>query len=389
MHRPSNFRWPLVDGYQVAQLSDDMGRPIPIERIAIGASGKFVAALTPDNRIRVCTTSTRKELSKLGHSKPVTDFGFLDPSEAIYALHEDGHVKWEKKQGSDRWKRAVIHGTAFGQQPASAVWQGRVAISERNGNVRFWVLKKYNGRWHEPQKLFNQPRITVMKFAENGETLVGGTADGLLWHFGMASGTLRTLHIFEQAITSIDIDQETGRVLVSLANGHAVLYDLRPGATGVERVYAPEGRPAASSFGALFAAGGKAVVHGTARGCALVWDTAKAQVVYGMNNSEDDPITCAAAFEGDGEKPGFIVTGSKGGQLVWWAQPSCEWFARAGFCGNLLTGVQLQSDERGEDRKASTWCNMACMLFLRFICAFLYCIHMQLLGGFDRVYAYD
>ena len=67
-----------------------------------------------------------------------------------------------------------------------------------------------------------------------------------------------------------------------------MLYDLRPGATGVERMYAPEGRPAGPSFGALFAAGGKAVVHGTARGCALVWDTAKAQVVYGMNNSEGE-----------------------------------------------------------------------------------------------------
>ncbi|KAI5899208.1 WD40 repeat-like protein [Schizophyllum commune H4-8] len=303
-----------------------MGRPMPIERIVIGASGKFVAALTLDNRIRVCATSTRKEVSKLGHSKHVADFGFLDNSEVIYALHDDGHVKWEKtkKRDNDRWKRAAIHGTDFGQHPASAVWQGRIAISERNGNVRFWVLKKYNGRWHEPQKLFNQPRITVMKFAENGEALVGGTSDGLLWHFGMTSGTLRTLHVFEQAITSIDIDQVqgSGRALVSLANGHAVLYDLRPGAAGVERVYAPEGRPAAPSFGALFAAGGKAVVHGTARGCVLVWDTAKAQVVYGMNNSEDDPITCAAAFEGDGEKPGFIVTGSKGGQLVWWAQPS-------------------------------------------------------------------
>ena len=30
---------------------------------------------------------------------------------------------------------------------------------------------------------------------------------------------------------------------------------------------------------------------------------------------------------------------------------------------------------------------MACMLFLRFICAFLYCIHMQLLGSFDCFYA--
>lgn len=116
MHRPHNFRWPLVDGYQVAQITDDMGRPIPIERIVIGGSGKYVAALSKnqccslthlksgahyflpafDNRIRICSTSTRKELSKLGHSKPVTDFGFLDPSEAIYALHEDGHVKWEK-----------------------------------------------------------------------------------------------------------------------------------------------------------------------------------------------------------------------------------------------------------------------------------------------------
>ena len=38
-------------------------------------------------------------------------------------------------------------------------------------------------------------------------------------------------------------------------------------------------------------------------------------------------ITLLQAFEGDEEKPGFIVTGSKGGQLVWWAQPSCEWFA--------------------------------------------------------------
>ena len=100
-------------------------------------------------------------------------------------------------------------------------------------------------------------------------------------------------------------------------------------------------------------------------------------------------ITLSQAFEGDGEKPGFIVTGSKGGQLVWWAQPSCEWFARLLMSQKILTGVQHRSDERGEDRKASTWCNMACMLFLRFICAFLYCIHMQLLGGFDRVYAYN
>ena len=36
------------------------------------------------------------------------------------------------------------------------------------------------GRWHEPQKLFSQPKVTVMKFAENGEALVGGTTDGLL-----------------------------------------------------------------------------------------------------------------------------------------------------------------------------------------------------------------
>ncbi|KAL1742779.1 WD40-repeat-containing domain protein [Schizophyllum fasciatum] len=315
MHRPAGFMWPLVDGYQVGQVRDGEGRPMPIESIAVGPGGEYIALSGTDKKIRIWSTLRRTEVSKLGHPRRIQGMGFLDQLASIYALHDNIGILWEKRNAQKRWKRNPMDGADFGPQPVHAVALGRVAVANKAGSVKLYAFKKANGAWPEPQTLFNQPKVTAMKFAGNGQVLFGGTSDGLLWQSGTSSGTMRALHAFEQTITSIDVDEEGTRALVGLASGDAVLFSVAAG--GVERVYASGARGAAA-FGALFAAGGKAVVHGTAQGCALVWDTAKAQVVYGMNNSEGASL----AYEGEDGKPGFIITGSKGGQLVWWAQPS-------------------------------------------------------------------
>lgn len=320
MTRPRDFRWPLVDGYQVAQMRNLHGQAQTIKSIAISLSGDYVAVHCSDEKIHMWSTATRQEVAKLAHAMPVERFAFTDERGSLLVLHEQGGLRWEKhKHNVMKWLKSKFSGWDFGPQPVFARTEGRLATANKAGELTVWTYHG-TGAPQRPQRLFVRPSISAMQFVEDGEALVGGTSDGLLWYARSAGGSLRSLQVFDQAITSIDVDSEAGRALVSFADGHAVLFNLQPGA-GVERTYAPE-EASRSSFGALFAAGGKAVVYGTSQGCALVWDTLKAQVVYGMNNSEDDPITCAAAFDGHDGKPGYILTGSKSGQIVWWAQPS-------------------------------------------------------------------
>ncbi|KAG6845203.1 hypothetical protein H0H87_012530 [Tephrocybe sp. NHM501043] len=77
----------------------------------------------------------------------------------------------------------------------------------------------------------------------------------------------------------------------------------------------------AGSFGAVFATEGQAVLFGSVEGCVLVWDRKKAAIVYGLEHEEDDSIQAVASFNGPTNRDGYLVTGTKSGQLSWWSQP--------------------------------------------------------------------
>jgi len=247
----------------------------------------------------------------------------------IVSLDEDGVVSKWTRTGQNHWQWAKI--LDAGNEPRQddeticfAYKRDRIAVAFPRTGVKVWLWTK--GTW-QPQRSILRQNVTSIKFVEEGDALLGGTRDGVLWHCEVPNGTLRAYTFFKSKVCHLDVNASGNLALVAQTGGRAHLVTIKQDDSKgkIEQVYAIKEDDTIAKmkheFGAMFANQGQTVLFGSVEGCVLVWDKSNGNVLCALDHCEDDIIQTIAIFERNTATDCSLITGTKQGLLNWWSQP--------------------------------------------------------------------
>ncbi|KAG6865668.1 hypothetical protein C0991_000438 [Blastosporella zonata] len=319
------FNWPTIDSNFSTRLMGD--GQLGVRNIALCSDGSHFAISCNDRTIRIWNSRNRTEIARLAHNSPLIAVAWIDGDAGVVSLGEDGVVSKWTRSGVNHWQWAKVVDAGKNDTHSDdehiclAYWRDRIAVSSPRGGVKVWIWLK--GTWEAQRSILRQ-HVTAIKFVNEGAALIGGTRDGVLWHSEIPNGTLRAYAFLASRIQTLDVTPTGTHVLVGVGSSAFLVGIRRPDNRGaVEQSFiCKETRVSQTSgFGAVFATEGQAVLFGSVGGCVLVWDRKKAVIVYGLEHEEDDTIQAVASFNGPTNREGYLVTGTKSGQLSWWSQP--------------------------------------------------------------------
>ncbi|KAJ3907199.1 hypothetical protein F5879DRAFT_796217 [Lentinula edodes] len=265
-------------------------------------------------------------MARLSHNARVASVLWLEDDSGIISLGEDGMIsRWSRTSFNHwTWAKMVDIGVKPNYQEIDsgmrlAYYKDKVAVSLPSVGVKVWFWSK--GSW-QAQRPILRPNVTALTFIEDGSTLLGGTVDGVLWACEVPNGIIRACAFLKTKMYWVKALFDTSRFLkdeMIACHGVSRLIGLQAEQRGkLEQSYTnkdTESNPhQLRSFGACFIARGQGVLFGDIKGCALIWDTRKGSLVYGLDHGLREERE-----EGMGR---CIVTGTNSGLLSWWSQPA-------------------------------------------------------------------
>ncbi|THH21090.1 hypothetical protein EW146_g386 [Bondarzewia mesenterica] len=327
------FQWPTVTGMHSVHVKGDN---VGIRGIVFNSTGSYFAVNCHDCTIRIFDNLTHTEVARLSHVAPVVTAVWMEDDVGIISLSENGTVSKWTKNSSGIGKKIVDAGNADPKPediPTSLAYtRDKFAVAFPRSGVKVWIWNR--GTWQSQRSILRQ-NVTTIKWIEDGEALLGGTKDGVLWSCKIPNGTLRAYSFLKLQVNHIDLDS-TGwhvHVLVSQSSGrtHLVFIDQDNKKGVIEQVYAlkeaEQQAKATYDFGALFTSKENLILFGCIDGNVLVWDKKKAEVVCGLDHGEDVVTQAVGTYiskSPDAEH--CLVTGSQNGKLTWWSQPQLSEF---------------------------------------------------------------
>ncbi|KAJ3785347.1 hypothetical protein GGU10DRAFT_269425 [Lentinula aff. detonsa] len=276
-------------------------------------------------------------MARLSHNARVASVLWLDDDSGIISLGEDGMIsRWNRTSFNHwTWAKMVDIGIRPNYQEIDsgmclAYFKDRVAVSLPTVGVKLWVWSK--GSWQAQQPIL-RPNVTALTFIEGGSTLLGGTVDGVLWACEVPNGIIRACAFLKTKIFSIDVNSAKTHALIGehlACHGVSRLIGLQAEKRGkLEQSYAnkdTESSPHQLHTFACFTARGQGVLFGDIKGCALIWDTKKGTLVYGLDHilGEEDhgQGMMADSFPDEAVTAAAVLTGTSTGLLSWWSQPA-------------------------------------------------------------------
>ncbi|KAG1729774.1 hypothetical protein EDB19DRAFT_1897142 [Suillus lakei] len=230
----------------------------------------------------------------------------------IITLGQDGTISKWTRNNQNHWQWAKLLDAGKEESISFTYNRDRLAVAFPRFGVKVWLWIK--GTW-QPQRSILRQNVTCIKFVEDGEALLGGTSDGVLWYCQVPNGTLRAY------ARHLDVSPNGTQALVSQVGARAHLVGIqgmdRKGK--IEQVYAINGDPAndakQSSPPAVFVNGGRSVVFHSRESSCLVWNKGKGEVLSGLDHGDSTSIGFDRASHS------YIVTGTAQGLLSWWNSP--------------------------------------------------------------------
>ncbi|KAF8638838.1 hypothetical protein AX17_001896 [Amanita inopinata Kibby_2008] len=319
------YPWPVYRCDHAAYLSGS--GDLAICTISFSSDGSHFALTCTDKTLRIWNNVKRAEIARLSHHSPIVDVTWMEGDIGVVTLGQDGIVgKWTRVGGNFwQWAKIVDAGceTGFEDKTCLAYHRDRIAVSFPKAGVKVWIWLK--GTW-QAQRSIVRPNVTAIKFMDDGAALLGGTRDGVLWHCEIPNGTLRAYSFLQKSISSLNLSPNGSHVLVGQVGGRARLVSARHSSNrgAVEVSYSLQeqlgqlNKFLLSRPGAVFTAGGEAVLFGSMEGCVLVWDRKRATILYGLEHEKDDIVHAVSCIDGPGNREGWILTGTQKGRLLWW-----------------------------------------------------------------------
>ncbi|KAH7914068.1 WD40-repeat-containing domain protein [Hygrophoropsis aurantiaca] len=243
----------------------------------------------------------------------------------VISLDQDGVISKWTPNNQKHWQWVKLLDAGKEEAVDFAYMQDRIAVAFPRLGVKVWLWIK--GTW-QPQRSILRQNVTAIKFVEDGEALLGGTSDGVLWHCQVPNGTLRAYAFLKLQVHGLDVNSQGNQVLVSQSGGRAHLIGIQKSDNKgkVEQVYTTkDGEPNTDqrqNFTASFSSTGRTVLFGCTDNHVLVWDKNKGDVVCGLDHGEDETVQAVATFDHNSRIDSCqIVTGTKQGLLSWWKPP--------------------------------------------------------------------
>ncbi|TFY76390.1 hypothetical protein EWM64_g7622 [Hericium alpestre] len=327
-----SFQWPALTSNIFAQIK---GEDVGIRGIVFSATGNYIAVNCHDCTVRVWDNILHTEIARLSHVAPVVSAAWLEDDEGILSLSENGSLgKWTRtpQMPGDQWQWTKIAEPSNAERKpedvptAMAYIRDRIAVAFPRVGVKVWMLNK--GTW-QPQRSILRQNVTAIHFVEDGDALLGGTKDGVLWYCQIPNGTLRAYTFFKSTVYHIDVNHSGSHALVAQTGGRTHIVGIRQDDNKgkIEQVYAlkdSDSHPNATyDFGALFTSKDSLIMFGTVDGCVLLWDKDKAVISCGLDLGEGAVAQAVGSFTSrSSSSENCLVTGSKDGKLTWWPQPS-------------------------------------------------------------------
>ncbi|KAF9533587.1 WD40-repeat-containing domain protein [Crepidotus variabilis] len=291
----ANTDWPATNSNAqfVIKHFDVPANDVSVQQIVFGQQGRMVAVACSDSTIRLWETKPKiREVTQVSTTSAIVGLCWMDGDSGFLTLGVDCQVALHI-QKLDKWHSCKLFNmlstsATTTDVPTCMVYTtGKIAIATLTG-VKVWFLTK--GVWQQ-QRDITRSGVTTLKFLPDGNALVGGCKDGLLWYCEVPNGTLRAYAFMplRKAITAMDMPASSSHLLVTQEGGSAYLVALRltENKGVIEKTYTSDKVKAeGTGCGAIFATYGQALVFGSTNGCALVWDRKKGSVVYGLKHPE-------------------------------------------------------------------------------------------------------
>ncbi|KAH7890050.1 WD40-repeat-containing domain protein [Phlebopus sp. FC_14] len=239
----------------------------------------------------------------------------------VVSLCQDGIIgKWTRTN-QNHWQWAKLLDAGKEDSTCFAYQRDRIAVAFPRLGVKVWIWIK--GTW-QPQRSILRQNVTSIKFVEDGEALIGGTSDGVLWYCQVPNGTLRAYAFLKSKVYHLDVNASGTHAIVSQSGGRAHLVGIQQmdHKGKIEQVYVMNAESGVVAFGAKFANCCRMVLFGSIDSNLLVWDRVKGGVVCGLDHGDSEHIQAVASF--DRGANAYIVTGTKRGLLSWWKPPPLE-----------------------------------------------------------------
>ncbi|KAL4065204.1 WD40-repeat-containing domain protein [Scleroderma citrinum] len=239
----------------------------------------------------------------------------------IVSLGQDGVISKWTRNNQNHWQWAKLLDAGKEDSVCFAYQRDRIAVAFPRLGVKVWIWIK--GTW-QPQRSILRQNVTSIKFVEDGEALIGGTSDGVLWYCQVPNGTLRAYAFLKSKVLDLDVNAAGTHALVSQAGGRAHLVGIQQmdHKGKIEQVYATNGDVEnKQGVGAVFANSCRSVLFGTIDNNLLVWDKTKGEIIYGLDHDGEQAQAIACFDKGPNA---YIVTGTKSGLLCWWKPPPAD-----------------------------------------------------------------
>lgn len=313
--RKRSYPWPVQESFYSARIKSE--EVAGVQQIAFSSDGERFAIICGDRTIRIWNTQHKVETARLAQNAPVQAIAWMTDDAGVVTLGQDGVIsKWTRNNQS-HWQWAKLLDAGKEDSVCFAYQRDRIAVAFPRVGVKVWIWIK--GTW-QPQRSILRQNVTSIRFVEDGEALIGGTSDGVLWYCQVPNGTLRAYAFLKSKVLHLDVNLSGTHALVSQSGGRAHLVGIqRMDHKGkIEQVYATNGDSGGENKqggGAVFANGCRLVLFGTTDSNMLVWDKAKGEIVCGYDH-DGEQVQAVASFDKGSNV--HIITGTKNGLLSWW-----------------------------------------------------------------------
>lgn len=317
--RKRTHPWPTQESMYSTRIKSDSDAGV--REIVFSSDGERMAVVCHDRTIRIWSVSNRVETARLAQNSPISSVAWMADDNGIITLGQDGMISKWTRNNQNHWQWAKLLDAGKEESISFTYNRDRLAVAFPRFGVRVWLWIK--GTW-QPQRSILRQNVTCIKFVEDGEALLGGTSDGVLWYCQVPNGTLRAYAFLKAKIRHLDVSPNGTQALVSQVGARAHLVGIqgmdRKGK--IEQVYAMNGdstSDAKQSTPAVFVNGGRSVVFHSRESSCLVWNKMKGEVLSGLDHGDDEQTQAVAGF--DRASHSYIVTGTAQGLLSWWNSP--------------------------------------------------------------------
>ncbi|KAG6375894.1 hypothetical protein JVT61DRAFT_2761 [Boletus reticuloceps] len=168
--------WPCHDpSYSVqVQSDDDPG----ISYLSFSSDGQRLAVICNDRTIRIWNMSSKVETARLGQNSPVMAVAWMSDDMGVVSLGRDGVISKWTRTNQNHWQWAKLLDAGKEDSICFAYRRDRIAVAFPRIGVKVWIWIK--GTW-QPQRSILRQNVTSIQFVEDGEALIGGTSDGVLY----------------------------------------------------------------------------------------------------------------------------------------------------------------------------------------------------------------